>query len=95
MKLLSLLAEITIPASKVGVPTQSAADVVVNLMNVVYYAAGAVAVLVIMIMGFMMVVQGNNPEKIGKRKKAITMASIGLIIILVAFTLTQWIAGVF
>lgn len=93
--LMQILADISIPATDVGISNQSADNVVLGLVNLVYYVAGIVAVLVIIIAGFMMAVQGNNPEKIKMRKNAITMALIGLVIVMVAFTITQWIAGVF
>ena len=93
--LIQFLGAVTIKASDVGVSSQSADNVVVGILHVVYYVAGTLAVLVIIIAGFMMTVQGNNPEKIKMRKNAITMAIIGLVIVLVAFTLTQWIVGAF
>jgi len=84
-----------IDASAVGIPAQEADVTIVGVLNVVYFIAGMVAVFAIIVAGFMMVVQGNSPEKIAKRKKAITFAVVGLAVILLAFTITNWLVGRF
>lgn len=78
-----------------NIPVESADTIIYSILQVVYYAAGVVSVLVIIIAGFMMVVQGNAPEKIAMRKKAIGLGVAGLAIVLLAFTITQWIVGKF
>lgn len=93
-KLYSLLAAID-PNDVQNVPQLDAADAIANILNLVYFIAGTVAVITIIVAGFMMTVQGNNPEKIRQRKNAITFAVIGLAIVLLAFAITQFLAGRF
>lgn len=84
-----------IDAADANIPQLDATQTVVNILNLVYFVAGIVAVITIIVAGFMMTVQGNSPDKIKMRKNAITFAVIGLAIVLLAFTLTQYIAGRF
>jgi amino acid transporter len=52
---------------------------------------GVAAVLIIIYGGFLWMSAGGNPEKVGKAKKIITQAIIGLIIILLSYSLTMFV----
>lgn len=63
------------------------------ILNAVYFWAGAVAVIIIVIAGFMYVLSSNDSSQISKAKNAILSAVIGLIVILLAFGITNIVIG--
>lgn len=64
-----------------------------NLLNTVYFAAGTIAVIVLVIAGFMYVTSAGSPDKAKKAKNAILGAVIGLVLILLAFSITAIVMG--
>lgn len=83
-----------IDAGSVNIPTATADNILGNILNLVYFIAGLVAVVVIIVSGLMMTVQGNDPGKIAKRKQMITYGIVGLIVILLAFVITRFVIGI-
>lgn len=55
----------------------------------VYFWAGTLAVIVIVIAGFMYVLSSGNPQNVMRAKNAIIGAVVGLIIVLLAFGITN------
>lgn len=64
-----------------------------GILNAVYFWAGAVAVIVIVVAGFMYTTSAGDPNQTKKAKDAILGASIGLVIVLLAFTITAFVTG--
>ena len=62
-------------------------DFVVQVINVLLYFAGAIAVLLLIIGGFRYVTSAGNDESMEKAKKTITSAIIGLVIIIMAYAI--------
>lgn len=93
--MMDLLYKFALTADEVGVPTTSSNDLLVGILNIVYFIAGSVAVIVIITAGIMMTVQGDSPDKILKRKHMIGDAAAGLAVVLLAFTITQFVLGRF
>ena len=85
----------TIPANSVGIPTPNDTNLIQGLLNLVYFCAGAAAVIVIIVGGFWYVTGGDNPQQVQKGKNAIVFASAGLVIVLLAFGITGFVAGRF
>jgi L-asparagine transporter-like permease len=52
---------------------------------------GVVAVVVIIIGGFMWMTAGGNEEKVGKAKKTLIQGLIGLIIVLLAYAIASFV----
>ena len=65
--------------------------VVGNIINIVLSLLGLVAVIFIIIGGFMWMTSAGNEEKLKKAKTMISAAVIGLIIVIVAYVVTAWI----
>jgi hypothetical protein len=78
-----------------NMPTDSANVVLANGLNLVYFTAGVVAVIVIILSGYTFATAVYDPAKITKAKNAILYASVGLIVVLVAFVITQFVMGRF
>lgn len=80
-----------ISADEVGIPTLSADGLVKNILNAVYYAAGIVAVGMIVFSGYKYVLSSGNPDKIKKAKDTLLYAVIGIIVVLIAFVITNFV----
>ena len=92
MKIFSLLAQ-TLYAGEVGIPSASPNDILHNALNVAYFIAGVTAVLVIVIAGFTLVTAGSDPGTVTKAKNSILYAVVGLIVVILAAVITQFILG--
>lgn len=79
----------------VGVPTVDANSAIANILNTIYAWAGIVAVLVIIIAGFMYVTSAGNAATVKKAKDAILGAVIGLVVVIMAFAITTFVLGRF
>lgn len=78
-----------------GLVNMSGEELLANALNLTYFIAGIVAVIVIIISGMSYATSNGDPAKITKAKNMIMYAVVGLIIILVAFTITGFVTGRF
>ena len=56
--------------------------------------AGAVAVVFMVIGGFHYITSSGHPEKLDKAKKTLLYSGIGLVIVLAAYTIVDFVAGI-
>ena len=82
-----------IPRAEVGIPKIEADASVLTILDTVYFMAGAIAVLIIVIAGFLYVTSGGSPERVKQAKNALIGAVVGLIVIVLAFAITEFIIG--
>jgi hypothetical protein len=79
----------------VGIPTLEADQVFSNGLNLVYTLAGIIAVIVIIIAGIMYSTSAGDPGRITKAKNLILYAVIGLVVVIIAFAVTNFVSGRF
>ena len=75
-------------------PIRNTADLVGIVFGAIQYLLaflGVVAVVVIVIGGFMWMTAGGNEDKVTKAKKTLIQGLIGLVIILLAFALITFV----
>jgi hypothetical protein len=75
-------------------PIKPEADLVGIIFRAIQYILaflGVVAVVVILIGGFMWMTAGGNDEKVGKAKKILIQGLIGLVIVLLAFAIATFV----
>ena len=75
-------------------PVKPDADLVAIIFRAIQYILaflGVVAVVVILIGGFMWMTAGGNDEKVGKAKKILIQGLIGLVIVLLAFAIATFV----
>ena len=85
-----------IDPTTLGIPAvKDANGAVTGLLTTVYWAAGIVSVLVLVIAGFMYVTADGDASHIKQAKNAIIGAVTGLIVVILAFTITQFVLGRF
>lgn len=90
MNILSIFAQ-SITAAQANIPNGSASDVLGTGLNIVYFLAGAFAVVMIIVSGFRLVTNGSEPDVVKKSRNAILYAAIGIVVIIAAFTVTQFV----
>jgi hypothetical protein len=77
------------------IPTISANDLLTNALNTVYFLAAIVAVIVIIVAGLAYSTSGGDSGKVTKAKNQILFAVIGLVVVLAAFAITNFVIGQF
>ena len=76
-----------------GLGTAPLQDTIAGLIKVVMGFLGIVAVVVILLGGFMWMTAGGNEEKVGKAKKLIISGIIGLVIVISAYAIATFVVG--
>lgn len=84
-----------IDAGQAGIPTTDGNTLLTNGLNLAYFLAGAICVIVIIIAGIMYVTSTGDAGRVTKAKNLLTYAIVGLIIILSAFAITNFVIGRF
>jgi len=74
-----------------GAPKTIDGTTIGNLLGVVYFIAGIVAVLVIIIGGIRYVGSNGDSSQVQAAKNTITYAVIGLIVVIMAAAITQFV----
>lgn len=76
-------------------PSGDGSEVLTNILNLVYFWGGVLAVIVIIVAGLFFTTSHGDPQLISRAKQAITGAVIGLVVILLAFVITNFVVGIF
>jgi cytochrome bd-type quinol oxidase subunit 2 len=76
-----------------NIPLWDAEHVVNSILNVFYFVIGIVAVIIIIISGYMFTVAGSEPSTLARAKNMIYYAVIGLAVAFFAFVITHFIIG--
>lgn len=84
---------VKLDANKVGVEKINADTAITTVLDTVYLWGGTIAVLVIVIAGFIFVLSRGDAQQVTRARNAIIAAAAGLIIILAAFVVTHYILG--
>ncbi|NCU37966.1 hypothetical protein EOL96_02815 [Candidatus Saccharibacteria bacterium] len=87
------LATAVVTPDEIGIPKPVEAGLVNNVMFTVYFWSGTVAVIVLVIAGYFYTVSNGNQQQVVRAKNAILGAVVGLIVILLAFSITAIVAG--
>jgi cytochrome bd-type quinol oxidase subunit 2 len=66
-----------------------------GILTLVYVWAGIFAVIVIIVAGYLFITARGDPAQIKRGKDAVRGAVIGLMVIILAFVITQFILGRF
>lgn len=82
-------------AGEAGIPTVNADNAITGILNTAYYAAGITAVVVIIISAIFYTISQGDPSKIKRAKDGILYAVVGLVVIMLAFVLTNYVIGRF
>jgi hypothetical protein len=83
--------------SEIGIddPVTNANAVVGGVLDTVYAWAGILCVIVIIVAGYLYTTANANAQRIKRAKDAIVYATVGLIVVAMAFVITQFVIGRF
>jgi len=98
MSLLTLFADMgKINPSEIGIndPVKDPTTLVSNFLTPVYTWAGIICIIVIIVAGYFYVISAGNAATVKRAKDAILGAVIGLVVIMAAFVITQFVIGRF
>lgn len=84
-----------IDAGSSGIPTMSGDDLLKNSLNLAYFLAGIITVIVIIVAGLMYVTSSGDSGRVAKAKNLLTYSIVGLIIVMSAFVITNFVIGRF
>lgn len=92
-----LAASNKIDPAKIGIkdPIKDTNSLITGVLNPVYMWAGIICVAIIIIAGYYYVISAGNATHIKRAKDAIMGAVIGIIVIMMAFMVTQFVIGRF
>ncbi len=79
--------------AQTGLGTKDIRATIAGLISVIMGFLGIVAVIIILLGGFMWMTAGGNEEKVGKAKKLIVSGIIGLVIVLSAYAIATFVVG--
>ncbi|MFA5047932.1 MAG: hypothetical protein WC516_02720 [Patescibacteria group bacterium] len=82
-------------AGAFGLGTTPLVTVIANVVNILLGLLGVIAVLLILYGGFIWMTAAGDPGKVEKAKKILIGAIIGLVIILSAFAIAQFVISMF
>lgn len=88
------IAQVSIPTSQVNLPKLTAGNVVESILGATYFLVGIISVIMIIVGGFQYTTAGDAASA-AKARKTIIYSVVGLVISLSAFTITQFVLGVF
>lgn len=84
-----------IDAGANGIPTMSDDQLLTNALNLTYFLAGTIAVIVIIVAGIMYTTSSGDAGRVTKAKNLLTYSIVGLVVVLMAFTITNFVIGRF
>lgn len=82
-------------STQVDIPHAAAGTVLKSALNLSYFIAGAVAVIVIIVGAIMYTTSAGNSGSVTKAKNMILYSVVGLIVIVAAFAITNFVIGKF
>lgn len=80
-----------IDAGSVGIPTGSGDNLLHNGLNLTYFLAGVVSVIVIIVAGIMYTTASGDASRITRAKNLLTYSIVGLVVVLSAFVITNFV----
>jgi len=95
--LLQLAQTISIGTDKgqVAIPELTAEQVLQNGLSIVYFIVGIIAIVVIIIGGITYATSAGNPSSVTKAKNMILYAVVGLVVVITAYAITNFVIGRF
>lgn len=80
--------------SDLGIPRQELNAVSLSsMLNAVYFVAGIVAVIVIIIAGINYAASGGDASKVSKAKNMLIYSIVGIVVVMSAFVITNFVIG--
>lgn len=75
--------------NEAGIPKAPSENLISNILNQVYFWSGAIAVIMIIVAGYFYITSVGDAAKVKRAKDIILGAVIGLVVVLLAFSITR------
>ena len=75
-------------------PSANTDNVLTNVMNVILYAAGVVAVVMVIMSAIQITTSAGDASKVSKAKKTLIGSVIGIIVVVLAYAIVNFVIGV-
>ncbi len=82
-------AQFTVPQTNLA--TADLQATAINIINLILSLLGLIALIMILMGGFKWMTSGGNEEKVGEAKKLLGAGVVGIVIILAAYAITQFV----
>lgn len=82
-------------STDIDIPKLTSEQVLQNGLNLAYFLAGTVAVIVIIIGGIMYATSAGNSGGVTKAKNMILYSIVGLVVVIIAWAITNFIITTF
>ncbi len=79
----------------INIPTIDGDQLLQNGLNLAYFIAGAIAVIMIIVAGIMFATSAGNAKSVTTAKNMILFSVVGIIVILSAWAITNFVIGRF
>jgi hypothetical protein len=89
MKYFLLLAQI----NDANIPVISGGQLIANGLNIAYFVIGMIAVVMMIMAGYSYMTADGDPGKAQKGMRTIIYCAIGLVVVIFAFAITNFVAG--
>lgn len=84
-----------IDAGAAGIPVLGGDAILANVLNLAYFVAGTIAVVVIIVAGIMYSTSAGDSGRVTKAKNLLLYSVVGLVIVMSAFVITNFVTGRF
>jgi uncharacterized membrane protein len=86
---------VSIDPKSVNISPVKAEDLLPTILSTVYWTAGVAAVIVIVVAGIFYTMSEGEAARIKRAREAIIYALAGLVVVMIAFVITNFIIGRF
>ncbi len=86
---------VTLNAGDVNIPDLSANVVVQNVLNIAYFLMGIIAVIIIIVSGITYATSAGNAASVTKARNQIFYAVIGIVVVITAYAITNFVLSRF
>ncbi len=66
-----------------------------NIISILLFAAGVLALVMILVGAFQYVISAGNPQNVAQAKRTLTYAIVGLAIVILALVIVNFVRGIF
>ena len=78
-------------STDINIPVRSGEQVLHDGLNIAYFLAGIIAVIVIIVGGIMYATSAGNAGNVTKGKNLILYSVVGLVVIIIAYAVTNFV----
>ena len=75
------------------IPKVTGGNLLTNILNIAYFILGSIAVIMIIFAGYQYLTSNGDPGKAQKAMQTILYSVVGLVVVVSAFAITNFVTG--